>query len=303
MIKAMAPSPILVITSQVVRGRVGARATAFALERLGYPVWLVPTIILPWHPGHGKATRLVAGKEAFEALIDDLARAPWLPELGAVLTGYLGSPEQVKPIAQLITTIRAQNRNLLYCCDPVIGDKDGLYVPEETAIAIRDQLLPLANLATPNRFEFDWLTGQHHASNEEMIKTAKTLPVKQMAITSAFAMMRASQANLLIEGASDQAYLAEHRAFDHVPNGSGDLFAGLLTARLLQGLPIEKALAISTAGVFDILARTVAAEADELHLIEEQERLAHPMANITLRQIGARAATGKAQALKPTPLV
>ena len=51
----------LVISSHVVRGSVGNRAAVFALETLGFPVWAVPTVILPWHPGHSRATRIVPG--------------------------------------------------------------------------------------------------------------------------------------------------------------------------------------------------------------------------------------------------
>ena len=53
------PKPaVIVVTSHVVRGSVGGRAAVFALERMGFPVWSVPTVVLPWHPGKGAATRL-----------------------------------------------------------------------------------------------------------------------------------------------------------------------------------------------------------------------------------------------------
>ena len=48
-----ASGAVIVISSHVVRGSVGNRAAVFALETLGYPVWALPTIVLPWHPGHG----------------------------------------------------------------------------------------------------------------------------------------------------------------------------------------------------------------------------------------------------------
>ena len=47
---------VIVISSHVMRGSVGNRAAVFALETLGYPVWAVPTIVMPWHPGHGPST-------------------------------------------------------------------------------------------------------------------------------------------------------------------------------------------------------------------------------------------------------
>ena len=58
--------------------------------------------------------------------------------------------------------LRASRRptpNALVCVDPILGDAGKLYVAEETAEAIRDQLLPLASIATPNLFELQWLSG------------------------------------------------------------------------------------------------------------------------------------------------
>jgi len=292
---------VLVITSQVVRGRVGARASVFALERLGYPVWFVPTVTLPWHPGHGKASRIVAEADDFAALIHDLKDSAWVSELGAVITGYLGAAHQAAPIAWLIEKIKEKNPSLLYCCDPVIGDQSGLYVPLPVAEAIRYHLLPLADLITPNRFEFDWLTGKTHTINEDIVETAKTLRHSLVAVTSAFAMMKQAQGTLLYARTVDQAFLAEHRAFEHVPNGPGDLFTGLLVARLMQESVVEKALESATAGVFDILAQTVKAGTDELLLIEEQSRLERPMAMITLRRVGAPVLPRKGGIAKPGP--
>ena len=93
---------VIVVSSHVARGTVGNRAAVFALETLGHPVWAVPTVVLPWHPGHGRATRIVPPSDQFAALMDDLARAPWLGEVGAVLSGYLGDAEQAGAVAHLV---------------------------------------------------------------------------------------------------------------------------------------------------------------------------------------------------------
>ena len=76
---------VIVISSHVVRGTVGNRAAVFALETLGHPVWALPTVILPWHPGHGPSTRIQIPESEFDAVIDDLIRAPWVGEVKAVL--------------------------------------------------------------------------------------------------------------------------------------------------------------------------------------------------------------------------
>ncbi len=90
--------------------RVGGRAAGFALERLGFPLWTIHTVTLPWHPGHGRASRIIPDEAAFEALIDDLIRAPWLGEIGGILTGYLGAASQAPELARLIDAIRACGR-------------------------------------------------------------------------------------------------------------------------------------------------------------------------------------------------
>ena len=84
---------VISISSHVARGTVGNRAVVLALESLGFPVWAVPTVTLPWHPGHGPSTRIVPPPAQFAAMVDDLAGSPWLGEVGAVITGYFGSPE------------------------------------------------------------------------------------------------------------------------------------------------------------------------------------------------------------------
>ena len=56
---------VVAISSHVARGSVGNRAIVFALESLGFPVWSVPTVTLPWHPGHGPAPRIVPDGATF----------------------------------------------------------------------------------------------------------------------------------------------------------------------------------------------------------------------------------------------
>src|SRR5690606_30780510 len=96
------PRAVIVISSHVVRGSVGNRAAVFALEQLGFHVWAVPTVVLPWHPGHGRGTRIVPPDSEFNTLMRDLQTAPWLGEVGAVLSGYLGNAAQADAVAGLV---------------------------------------------------------------------------------------------------------------------------------------------------------------------------------------------------------
>jgi len=279
------PKPaVIVISSHVVRGSVGNRAAVFALETLGHNVWAVPTVTLPWHPGHGKATRIIATDDEFAALLEDLGNAPWLSEVGGVLSGYLGSASQAAAIANLVAKARIQNPDLIYACDPVIGDHGGLYVGEETAKSIRNTLIPIADLITPNRFELAWLC-QHSPfeSNDEILKAAAQLDRPLTLITSAISMMRGSTGNILLS--KKGALLAEHTMIENPPNGLGDLTAALLLARLLQKLPLDKALQIVTASVFEILGRSHRRDADELMLETDSASLVRPMAMVQMRNL------------------
>ncbi len=86
---------VLVISSHVVRGTVGNRAVAFTLEALGHPTWILPTITLPWHPGHGPATRITASTDEFTAICNDLANAPWRNEVAGIITGFIANEQQL----------------------------------------------------------------------------------------------------------------------------------------------------------------------------------------------------------------
>ena len=124
------PRAVIVVSSHVARGSVGNRAAVFALESLGFPVWAVPTVILPWHPGHSRATRIVPPSADFAALMRDLEGAKWLGEVAAVLSGYLGDAAQADAVASLVRAVKRRNPDALYLCDPFMGDRGGLYVPD-----------------------------------------------------------------------------------------------------------------------------------------------------------------------------
>ncbi len=277
-----APADILLVSSQVVRGAVGGRA-GFALERLGHALAFLPTVTLPWHPGHGRGTRILPSAETFAAIASDLAGAPWLAGVGAVVTGYLGEAAQAGPIAALVRAVKAANPAALHLCDPVIGDTGGLYVPEATAVAVREELLPLADVATPNLFELGWLAGRPVATAQEAAVVARTLGPARVAVTSVPAMMRGKIGTLLV--GPKGAVVAENPLVETPPHGTGDLFAALFADRLLAGKPDQTALAEAVAGTFDVLARSARLGADEMQLARFQDAFVRPMAMVDLRRL------------------
>ena len=219
----------------------------------------------------------------FDKAMTDLENAKWIGEVKAVLTGYFGSAAQVRSTARLIRNLKEKNPSLIYACDPVMGDLGGLYIPLETAEAIRDHLIPLATVATPNRYELAWMSGAELETNNAIMDAALALGPPKMLVTSAVPMMTGGTGNLYLSGR--HALLAEHRAIENAPNGLGDLMSALFLARLLEGMDDEKALQLATASVFEILARTKKRDMNELTLETDSSSLSTPMAMVQMRHL------------------
>jgi pyridoxine kinase len=281
---------ILLISSHVVRGSVGNRVMSFALERLGFSVWAVPTIVLPHHPGQGPGERIVPEDAAFEALLGDIAGTP-----DAILSGYLGTSAQADLVADHVRRARSENPDCLYLCDPILGDRGGLYVTDRIAATIGDDLLPLADIATPNAFECAWLAGREGKEDEaDLAVAARALAPSTVIVTSHPGLMRNHIGNLLVE--SDTALLAEHHTVESRAKGTGDLFAALYLGRLMQEREPRKALEMATASTFQMIAAAARLDADDLPMAQAQAAIAQPTAMVNLRQMAPKLS------MKPRPL-
>lgn len=274
---------VIVISSHVVRGSVGNRAIVFALETLGLNVWALPTIILPWHPGHGRATDIVPAMNRFSSLICDLESAPWLGSVSAIISGYLGMPDQARCIARLVRSLRERNPGAFYLCDPVIGDTGKLYVAEETAAAIRDELVPLADLVTPNSSELQWLTGTKANSVNELCKASRQLSRSEVLVTSAPGKLPGQIGNLLVS--DNNAYLASHAIVADPPKGAGDLLAALFLGHRIQGMRARQSLTKATAAVYQIISDSKRDDTDELALAKYAQAFSDPLVAVDLANI------------------
>src|SRR3990172_2818275 len=143
---ARTPRNVLSIQSAVCYGRVGNRAAAFALERLGFEVWPVDTVRFSNHPGRGSFRGRVADPAEVSDLIWGLAERGLFAECDAVLTGYLGDPAIAAVALEAAAEVRALNPDSLFCCDPVIGDRaKGIYVRPGLPEFFRDSAVPRAD--------------------------------------------------------------------------------------------------------------------------------------------------------------
>jgi len=270
-----------VLNSLVARGSVGGRAALFALERLGFPVIFVPTVILPWHPGHGRATRITPPAAEFHALAEDIAEASWLAGVGAVLTGYFGSINQVAAAARLVAAVRKANPAARYLCDPAVGDSGGLFVPPALANAIGATLLPVADMATPNRFELDRFAGGAAHDLTAIRAATEGLAAPEVIVTSAETDLVTARVTTLVTSPEGAAAVT-HALTPNAPKGTGDLFAALYLGHRLDGHTPPEATARAAAAVHRVVEAAVADGLDEMPLAATQGALAAAPKGVTI---------------------
>jgi pyridoxine kinase len=221
---------VLAISSQVVYGPVGLNCIVPALQSGGHEVLAIPTILLSNHPGHGKPEGRATTPSELTAMIGALEKLGAFENLDAVITGYFASAEQIEIVAALVTRLNSK----IVLVDPVLGDHGKLYVGQAVADAIRDQLLPLATILTPNAFELSWLTGLPTQNSVEAIEAAKSLKVDVVIATSVM-KSDGELSTLHISGVQVETITSPVEV--KVPNGTGDFLSGLYLSGLLSGTP------------------------------------------------------------------
>ena len=123
---------ILSIGSWVAYGHVGNAAAVFPMQRLGHEVWAVNTLQFSNHPGYGAFRGQFFQADAVRDIVNGIADRGLLPSCDAVLSGYLGDAAIGDVVLDAVISVKSANPNVLYCCDPVIGDAGpGVYVRQD----------------------------------------------------------------------------------------------------------------------------------------------------------------------------
>ncbi len=281
---------VISIQSQVAWGHVGNSAAVFPMQMHGIDVIAVPTTLLSNRPGYPT----IRGRVLDAQLIADLLLG--IEERGAVdtaqmiLSGYLGSADNAVVVADFVARAKARNPALAYCCDPVLGDRDrGLFVHADIPPLVRDRLCPLADIITPNHFEFEWLTGTRATKIDQVIEAARAVLARgpsTVVVTSAeLADTPAGEIETLaVEG--EEAWRVRTPKLPISPNGTGDLFAALLVSARVHGNDTPEALSHAASAIYAVLERTAARGTEEMRIVESAEQMANPKRRFDTIAIG-----------------
>ncbi len=271
---------ILSIQSWVAYGHVGNASAVFPLQRLGAEVWAIHTVQFSNHPGHGRFRGQVLPPGLIGDCVAGIADLGALARCDAVLSGYVGDAATGEAILDAALRVKAANPAALWCCDPVMGDEGtGLYVRPGIPEFFRDRALPRADIATPNRFELEWLTGAPAGSTDgakAAIARLQAMGPRCVLLTSARTEETPGDAVDLLAAEDGAVWRVRTPLLPLRVNGAGDAAAALfLFHRLVTG-SARAALERAAASLHGVLRRTADAGSRELLTVAGQEEFVAP---------------------------
>lgn len=269
---------ILSIQSHVTFGHAGNSAAVFPMQRLGHEVYPIHTVLFATHTGYGPPRGPMLRAEDISSTLDVLAERGVLGRVDAVLSGYLGTPQLGAAVGAAVDRVRAANPAVRYCCDPVIGSAArGRYVGDGVPEMFAG-LLRRADVATPNQFELQTLTGVEVRTGADVLQAARRLRADGPGTVLVTSVMTSDTPNgslQMVCVTGDGAWSTTTPLLPVSLPGSGDLAAALFLAHLLAE-PAPVALARTTAAVHAVLSATAAAGSPEMLLVQAQQCLVAP---------------------------
>jgi pyridoxine kinase len=277
---------VLSVQSRVAYGHVGNAASVFPLQRLGVEAWALDTVAFSNHTGHGQWRGAAVPAAQIAELFEGVAALGVLPQIDAVLSGYLGDATTGPVLLDIVEQVRAANPRALFCCDPVIGDVDtGSYVTAGIAEFFRNRALALADIVTPNRFELEYLTGHSVATLAEAGVAAAALRALGPKIVLVTSLEVEPDRLAMLAAGPDGVWAAKTPRLPVVLNGCGDVTAALFLGRLLRGESLADALALTAASMYGVIETTMRLGRYELALVAAQEELVAPTLNVPARRL------------------
>jgi pyridoxine kinase len=272
---------VLSIQSHVVFGHAGNSAAVFPMRRLGVNVWPLNTVQFSNHTQYGRWTGSAFDAEELQNVIEGIGAIGVLGRCNAVLSGFLGAPDQGRAVVEIVKMVKAVNPRALYFCDPVMGQTGGCTV----AAGIEDFLVTtmpeIADAIMPNHVELEKLAGRAIETVEEAVDACRELIARGPRIVLVKHLLdrnsRADTFNMLAVTPTE-AWFAQRPLypFARQPVGVGDLTSAVFVARTLQGDSLRTALEHTLAAVNAVVRATYDAGRYELEIVASQDEIAKP---------------------------
>ncbi|HEY3595935.1 MAG TPA: pyridoxal kinase PdxY [Paraburkholderia sp.] len=272
---------VLSIQSHVVFGHAGNSAAEFPMRRLGVNVWPLNTVQFSNHTQYGHWTGSAIDASQMQDLVEGVGAIGMLPRCDAVLSGYLGTPEQAQAVIEIVRAVKAVNPHARYFCDPVMGAAAGCRVEPGIQEFLVKTMPEVADAMMPNHSELQRLVGRTIETVEEAVSACRELMARGPKLVLVKHLLDrnspADRFNMLVvtarEGWVGQRPLYP---FARQPVGVGDLTSAVFVARTLLGDPLRAAFEHTLAAVNGVMRATWDAGRYELELVAAQNDIAHP---------------------------
>ncbi|ALX89464.1 bifunctional hydroxymethylpyrimidine kinase/phosphomethylpyrimidine kinase [Lacticaseibacillus paracasei] len=162
-------------------------------------------------------------------------------DIRAAKTGMLADREHVEAVVRNLQQVDFGP----LIVDPVMVAKGGAtLLASEAVVTIKEQLLPLADVVTPNLPEAEILVSKKIVTNADMVQAARTiqtLGVKHVIIKGGHRQNhKAEDLILLADGTC--YWLSAPRIATANTHGTGDTFSACIAAELAKGQPLKAAI-------------------------------------------------------------
>lgn len=166
--------------------------------------------------------------------------------------------------------------------------KSGCFVAPAIPELLRERVVPVADIITPNQFELGFLTGTEPGSIDSTLESADLVRARgprTVLVTSVERPDREADTIEMMVVDDAGAWIVQTPLIPMKANGSGDVTAALFTAHYRRTGDAADALARTASSVFDLLSNTYESGSRELRLVESQEAYAHPRLQFGVRQV------------------
>ena len=176
-----------------------------------------------------------------------------------ILTGFLGSPEQIEIVKRFLQKFKSQNT--VTVIDPVMGDYGKLYPTYSPLLAKQmGALVQYADILTPNLTEACILTDtEYRADMDEasLLKICQKLsdmgPEK---IVISGLEREGDLQNFIFEAGKEPIIITEHKV-GPCRSGTGDVFSSIIAADAVNGKDFKDSVQHASSFIAKVLRRTI----------------------------------------------
>ena len=247
---------VLLICDMVGHSRVGMGAMLPVFSYLGFPTFSLPTALVSNTFNYGDFSILDTTDYIRRTL-------PVWNRLGfscdAICTGYIYSAEQARLVSKFCQASAMCGTKVFV--DPVMGDRGKLYngISEQQIMALR-QMVSIADVAYPNYTEACILTDTPYqeesmtaAEAHDLLQRLRQMGCKSVLITSC--RVDGRHAVVGYDHAADRFLDLTYEEIPGQFHGTGDLFAAVLTAKLLEDHTLEQSAQKAMDVVYNAILR------------------------------------------------